>query len=83
MPDLVHVYLTRRNLLVLLNKLDRKKKGQGTACTILKFDNTHPVYPQSVPVISVMALEDEEYYTHRPPGAVHPEDEPSRIPQQK
>lgn len=69
------VYLTRRNLLTLLSKLDRKLKGEETSCTIVKKDRVHPTHPCSS-VIQVTALEDHEYYIDRPPGLVHPEDEP-------
>ena len=69
------VYLSRKNLLTLLSKLDRQKEGDSTACTLVKCDNTHPVYPQSHDQILVKALEDEEYYTDREPGSVHPSDD--------
>lgn len=75
------VYLSRRNLLALLSKLDRVKAGGTSALgrthgrTIIKTDDKHPKYPQSTPVIFVTALEDEEYYTDRRPGPMHPADE--------
>jgi hypothetical protein len=69
------LYLTRRNLLTLLSKLDRKKNGEETACMLWKRDTLHPEYPSS-DVIVITALEDEEYYTDRKPGAVNPADEP-------
>lgn len=69
------VYLSRRNLLALLSKLDRVKAGGTSARTIIKTDDKHPKYPQSTPVIFVTALEDEEYYTDRRPGPMHPADE--------
>lgn len=65
------VYLSRRNLLTLLSKLDRQADGEDTGCTIIKRDTQHPVYPQSMNMIAVIALEDEEYYTERSPGYVH------------
>lgn len=70
------VYLSRRNLLALLSKLDRKAKGEDTACTIIKNDNKHVKYPQSMPSIAVCAVEDDEYYSLRPEGAgpLHPKD---------
>ena len=64
------VYLTRRNLLTLLNKLAASKVDKSVSTSILKRDNTHPVYPQSDTEIFVTALEDEEYYTHRDAGHV-------------
>ena len=75
-PTGLTVYLSRRNLLTLLSKLDRKALGEDTRCTIQKADNAHPVYPQTMKAINVIAVEDEEYYTHRQAGVVHPGDEP-------
>lgn len=69
------VYLSRRNLLALLSKLDRVKAGGTSGRTIIKTDDKHPKYPQSTQVIFVTALEDEEYYTDRRPGPMHPADE--------
>lgn len=70
------VYLSRRNLMVLLSKLDRKAAGEHTFCTVIKNDDEHPVYPQSMPSISVIAVEDDEYYAHRPAGSMNPADVP-------
>lgn len=67
------LYLTRRNLLTLLSKLDRQKAGELTCCTIVKQDVLHSKYPCS-DVIVVTALEDVEYYTDRKAGEVHPAD---------
>lgn len=72
----VKVYLSRRNLLTLLSKLDRKASGDDTECTIIKKDNLHPTYPQSHTEIQVTAVDDEEYYKDRLPGSVYPADEP-------
>jgi hypothetical protein len=69
-----HVYLTRRNLLTLISKLDRVKAGEESACTIVKTDTAHPKYPCSDSIV-VMAVEDEDYYTDREAGSVHPADE--------
>ena len=69
------IYLTRRNLLTLLSKLDRKKKGDYSKCTIIKCDYLHKTYPQTMKEIRVTALEDEEYYTDREPGPIHKVDE--------
>ena len=72
----VKVYLSRRNLLTLLSKLDRNKVDPGsTACRIDKRDTNHPTDPQTHEMILVHALEDEVYYTDRAPGEVHPLDE--------
>lgn len=69
------VYLSRRNLLTLLSKLDRVAAGGQSACCLVKQDTTHKKYPCST-VTEVVAVEDEEYYTERPPGLVHPKDLP-------
>jgi hypothetical protein len=72
------LYLTRRNLVTLLSKLDRcKADGPNTsACTIVKSDTLHWIYP-CTDIIRVTALENEAYYTDREAGKVWPEDEPS------
>lgn len=69
------VFLSRRNLLTLLSKLDRKKDGGDTQCTIIKRDADHKKYPQTMEAIIITALEDEEYYNDRVAGAIHPADE--------
>lgn len=68
------IYLSRRNLEVLLSKLDRQKQGESTACTIIKCDTQHPKYPQTMDVIEVIAVENGDYYTERLPGIMHPKD---------
>lgn len=70
------IYLTRRNLLTLLSKLDRQAAGETTACTIIKHDTAHPKFPIRE-AVSVTAIEDEEYYTDRGPGDVHFADHPA------
>ncbi len=72
------VYLSRRNLLTLLSKLDRKVAGQQTKCTLIKRDNAHSAFRQTMKAIEVVAVEDEEYYTCRAPGAVCDVDTPGR-----
>jgi hypothetical protein len=71
------LYLTRRNLLVLLAKLDRCKRDgpEASARTIIKQDTVHKKYP-CTDVISVTAVEDEDYYD-RLPGTMWPEDVPN------
>lgn len=68
------VYLTRRNLLTLLSKLDRVRAGDQSLCTIVKGDTTHPKFPCS-DQIKVVAIEDEAYYTDRLAGDIHSMDE--------
>lgn len=69
------VYLSRRNLLSLLSKLDRRALGEETQCTLIKNDTIHPKYP-CTEVTIVIAVENSEYYSDREPGIVHPKDEP-------
>lgn len=76
----IQVYLSRRNLLTLLSKLDRKAAGEMTECTLIKRDDSHPVYPQSAPCILVTSVEDDEYYSTRLAGEVHPKDTPDDRP---
>jgi hypothetical protein len=64
------IYLSRRNLLTLLSKLDRKKKGDSTYCTIIKNDNAHPIFPQTMTSVAVIAVEDEDYYIDREVGKI-------------
>lgn len=73
------VYLSRRNLLSLLSKLDRKALGEQTTCTIIKYDTANDKYPQTMPKIAVTAVEDTQYYADREPGEVHPADDPSKL----
>jgi hypothetical protein len=56
------VYLSKRNLLTLLSKLDRNKSGEDdfSTCTIIKNDNVHKTYPQTMESIAVVAHEDGE-----------------------
>ena len=72
------IFLSRRNLLTLLSKLDRHATGDSTERTLIKRDNTHPKYPQSMEFCIVTAVEDDEYYTTRNSGEVHPKDDPDR-----
>lgn len=70
------VFLTRRNLLALLSKLDRNRVvPDESQCTIVKQDTAHPKYPTTY-VTYITALEDSEYYGtgDRPPGVVWPTD---------
>ena len=71
-----HIYLTRRNLASLLNKLDRNRAGGNSAVTIIKRDVQHPIFPQSCPAVAITAVEDEVYYDRRP-GEVLAADEPT------
>jgi len=60
-----HLILSRRNLLILLSKLDRVRAGGESNCTIIKYD----------PEVMVTAREDEVVYDTRIAGVMHPIDE--------
>jgi hypothetical protein len=78
------IYLSRRNLETLLSKLNRRRQGEDTACTLIKRDDKHNKYPQTMTEIAVTAVEDGDYYTDRIPGLVYPADrtvEGNHIPQ--
>lgn len=74
------IYLSRRNLLTLLSKLDRDAAGEETACTLIKVKQKDgAAYNQTMKEIMVIAVQDEDYYPaqNRSAGEVHPSDEPS------
>ena len=71
------LYLSKRNLLTLLSKLDRQEQGQTTACTLIKYANPNDPYVNSIDCIAVIAVPDDQFYANRNPGEVHPFDEPS------
>ncbi|MBI1890487.1 MAG: hypothetical protein HYS18_07575 [Burkholderiales bacterium] len=56
------LYLSRRNIVTLLEKLDRVREGESSPCTIIKSDHAHPVYPQSIRRIAVTAAETGDQY---------------------
>lgn len=70
------LYLSRRNLLTLLSKLDRAEKGEETECTLIKHKGTTPEYQQTMDAIAIIAVDDDAYYgaQNRQPGDVHPAD---------
>ena len=74
------VYLSKRNLLTLLSKLDRFEKGEETKCAIIKYANPLDTYclrmESSVEEVMVIAIPDDKYYVGRGAGEVHPEDDP-------
>jgi hypothetical protein len=70
------IFLSRRNLLTLLSKLDRQAQGDLSTCSLIKHDNQHPQYNQTLPIVCVTAVEDKIYYGDRTPGEVHPLDTP-------
>ncbi len=62
---MANVFLSRRNLITLINKLDSKTSLN----TLIKCDTTHKKYPCSE-IIVVTAIEDEDYYIDREAGVV-------------
>jgi hypothetical protein len=70
------IYLSRRNLMTLLSKLDRFEQGQETKCAIIKYANPLDPYCNTVDQVMVIAVPDEKFYINREPGAIHPLDEP-------
>lgn len=62
------LYLSERNLRVLLSKLERYKNGEQTACTIVKHANHLDPYCSTIDEIAVIAIPDDQYYTKRPAG---------------
>ena len=78
------IFLSRKNLETLLNKLNRNKEDPGASqCTLLKCDNKHKKYPQSMPEILVTAVENDDYYTDRDAGYILPIDDPANVPNRK
>lgn len=72
------VYLSERNLRTLLSKIERKKRGEETFCTIEKHQNPCEQFQQTMQKIIVTAVPDDVYYgaLNRAPGEMHPLDEP-------
>lgn len=69
------IYLSKRNLLTLLSKLERLERGEETACAIVKYANSTDPYCNSMNEVMVIAIPDNEFYTNRAPGVMHPLDE--------
>jgi hypothetical protein len=64
------LYLSERNLRILLSKLERYKAGDKTACTIIKYANPLDPYCSTIDEIAVIAVPDEKYYAAREPGVM-------------
>lgn len=85
------IFLSRRNLQTLLNKLDRRATGEETAATIIKYRNVADPeeYMQTLDQFAIIgvetidgdleihAVEDADYYRDRGAGAMLPVDDPS------
>lgn len=71
------VFLSRRNLEVLLSKLNRVKAGDSSSCTIIKHKNEIDApYMTTLVSVEIVAVEDEVYYRNRPAGMMLAVDEP-------
>lgn len=62
------LYLSERNLRVLLSKIERYKAGEKTQCAIIKRSNPLDPYCSSIDEIAVIGIPDEKYYTAREAG---------------
>lgn len=56
------LYLSQRDITTLLGKLDSVRDGAVSACTIIKNDAMHPLFPQTLRRIAVVAAEAEDRY---------------------
>ena len=78
------IYLSKRNLLTLLNKLARYEAGENTQCSLIKYPNHLDPYSMSIDGVNehdgvtVTAIPDHKYYVGRSPGEVLPEDDPEQ-----
>lgn len=70
------IYLSKRNLLTLLSKLERFEQGQETKCAIIKYSNPMDPYSNTVDDVMIIAIPDEKFYTNRTAGPVHELDVP-------
>lgn len=71
------IYLSRRNLVALLSKLDRVAAGEHSECALIKHKGNGAEYQQTMKKVMVIAVDDEEYYEsqNRSAGEMHPADE--------
>lgn len=69
------LYLSERNLRILLSKLERFKEGQETKCCIIKHANPLDPYCSTIDEVAVIAIPDDKYYTGRAAGEMHHLDE--------
>lgn len=69
------IFLSKRNLQILLSKLERLEAGEETACTIIKYKNPNDPYVNTIDKVIVTAIPDERFYANRDAGAMHPADE--------
>ncbi len=65
------LYLSRRNIAILLEKLDSVRDGEASASTIIKNEVAHPVYPQTMRRIAVTAVEAQDRYWNEVSQRLH------------
>lgn len=56
------IYLSKRNILALLQKLDSARNGEPGSCTIIKNDTAHPIYPQTIRRVAITAVDTEDRF---------------------
>jgi hypothetical protein len=69
------LYLSKRNLLSLLAKLDRQEQGEETHCTIIKYRIEEDAVVNTMDACMVVAVPDEVMYANRNAGPMHHSDE--------
>lgn len=70
------LYLSKRNLQTLLNKLERAEQGEETKCAIIKYRNTNDPVVNTIDSVMVVAVPDDILYNNRNAGVMHPADDP-------
>ena len=73
------IYLSKRNLQVLLSKVERYERGEETLCTITKYKNRQDPYCMEIgdeEEVDVIAIPDAKYYVGREAGPMHEKDTP-------
>lgn len=78
MFDEKKIYLSKRNLQVLLSKVERFEAGQETNCAIIKYNNHLDPYNMTIneDCVMIVAVPDKQYYVNREAGVMHPLDTP-------
>lgn len=71
------IYLSRKNLEILLSKLNRQLDGEKSECTLIKYKKPNTNFCQTMDICNVVAVENSVYYKDQgiTPGMMHPLDE--------
>jgi hypothetical protein len=56
------VYLSKSDLLSLLNLLARRRTGENVSATIFKNHDEHPFFPAGIEKVAITVVEDDTYY---------------------